>query len=90
MRSVLLVLLVACGPEATPVDLCVGTAVPCPPCGGDAECVFQGNPCLETVDCAHREAGLAYIQIGCSPAQEKRWPADDQCVCEASVCRSAD
>ncbi|MCB9796428.1 MAG: hypothetical protein H6741_27340 [Alphaproteobacteria bacterium] len=71
-------------------DPCVEDPALCPACEADDECVFQGNPCLETVDCAHREAGLAYIQIGCSPAQEKRWPADDQCVCEASVCRSAD
>lgn len=84
-----LLLLPGC-PRATVVDACVEDPALCPACEGDLDCAFTGNPCTDTVYCAHVDAPISVIQIGCSPALERRWPPDEDCACIDAVCRSAD
>lgn len=76
----------ACQRDAQVVDYCVEHPGECPPCSNGDDCVFMGNSCLSTVVCAHRETDLAFVQIGCSSAQEYSWPPDDQCRCVDTVC----
>lgn len=81
----------ACRGQATPVDACdpaidppfVGT---CSPCATDGACIFQGNPCTESVSCASIDDELAFPAIGCNESQEYSWPDDDECVCVAERC----
>lgn len=82
-----LLLVLACRGQATVQEPCVDDPTRCPACDVDAECVFQGNSCYDTVDCAHVGAGLAYAQLGCSEALEYRWPDDADCACIESVCQ---
>ena len=86
-RLALLLGLLGC-PRAEVVDYC--TEEDCPPCARDAECVFTGNACTDTVYCAHEDSEIAVVQIGCSKAQERRWPDPSACVCADTVCQSAD
>lgn len=85
----LALLLFAC-PRATVVDACLEDPDLCPACEGDADCGFTGNSCTDTVYCAHDEAQISVIQIGCSPALERRWPPDEACGCVDTVCQSVD
>lgn len=92
MRTIsLTLLLVACASPATPYDACdVSLATPtpgtCTPCADDGQCTFQGNPCLDTVACAHTDDDLAFVLIGCDPVQEHPWPPDTDCRCVDEVC----
>lgn len=74
--------------EAEVRDVCVEDPDLCPPCAADSECVFQGNACTDYVACAHPDAGLAFVEIGCSEALERRWPEDEACACVDQVCQS--
>ncbi|MCB9568979.1 MAG: hypothetical protein H6710_17480 [Myxococcales bacterium] len=82
--------LITCGglQKASVDDPCVDDPELCPPCASDDECVFQGNACTDYVACAHVNAELAFVQIGCSEALERRWPDDEACLCVESVCQS--
>jgi hypothetical protein len=60
----------------------------CPACTTDAECSWVGNPCTDAVYCAHKDAPLAVIAIGCSKAMEYRWPSEADCGCVEGACRS--
>ncbi len=82
----LLLSLSACQPEAEVVDYCALEPDNCPPCVSDAECRFSGNPCTDTVYCAHVEAAISVVQIGCSEAQERAWPPAETCACRQSAC----
>lgn len=82
-----LLLLLAC-PRATVVDACLEDPELCPACEGDEDCGFSGNPCTDTVYCAHDAAELAVVQIGCSEALERRWPPDEDCACVDAICQS--
>jgi hypothetical protein len=82
-----LLLLIACR-TATVVDACASDPEWCPTCADAADCAYTGNPCTATVYCAHVDAPIAVIQIGCDPAIEYTWPAADTCGCEAGVCGS--
>ena len=85
-------------PRAEVVDVCdrddpadpadTGIGQTCLPCASDAECVFQGNPCLETVACANVDDWLAFASLGCSAALERRWPSDDECACIDAECHA--
>lgn len=83
-----LALLLACASPAVVVNWCDANPGACAPCTTDTECVFQGNPCLETVYCANADAGIAVVEIGCSTAMEHGWPDADACSCDGGVCRS--
>lgn len=83
----LLALLLACR-AAEVQNPCLDDPGLCPACSSDADCSLQGNPCLETVHCAHRDAGLMTIDIGCSEALEYSWPPDDECRCVESACQA--
>ena len=74
--------------EAEVHDVCVEDPDLCPPCTADSECVFQGNSCTDYVACAHPDADLAFVQIGCSEALERRWPENEACACVDQVCQS--
>ena len=76
--------------RAAIVDACLEDPDLCPACASDDDCAFGGNACTETVYCAHVDAEIAVVMIGCSPAMEYAWPSDEDCVCSASVCQSAD
>lgn len=62
----------------------------CPPCSSDQHGILSGNSCLEWVDCLHRDAKVAYADIGCSEAQEYRWPEHERCRGLDEVCRFDD
>ena len=83
-------LLAGCKGEADVVDHCLESGAGCPACTSSEECVFAGNPCLKTVYCTHRKAGVAVAEIGCDSALEYSWPDDEECACVSSVCRSAE
>ena len=85
----ILVLLLACR-QAELVDACLEDPALCPACERDADCVLSGHPCLETVDCAHRDAELSTIQIGCSAALEYARPPPESCACVETVWQSGD
>jgi len=74
--------------EAEVDDYCLGNPDACPACASDDACVFMGNACTDDVACAHVDADLAFVQIGCSEAQERRWPKDETCACVEQVCQS--
>ena len=78
----------ACASPATVVNWCDDNPGACATCTRDADCVFQGNACTETVYCANTDAGIAVVQIGCSAAQEHPWPDAAECTCDAGTCRS--
>lgn len=79
--------LLACATPATVVNWCDENPDGCPPCTSDAECVFQGNACTETVYCAHEDAEIAVVMIGCSEASEHPWPDPLECMCgSGGVC----
>lgn len=80
-------LLLACR-VATVVDWCVDNPGECDTCEADADCQYGGNPCTETVYCAHASASIAVIQIGCDEALEYAWPEPSTCACRAGVCQS--
>lgn len=71
---------------ATRVDACAEDSGLCVPCAVDAECVWAGNPCTETVYCVQEDAPLAVTAIGCSHAAEYAWPDAGDCVCSAGTC----
>lgn len=83
----LLLALLACR-TATVVDACVEHPDLCPACASEDDCVLGGNPCLETALCAHRDAEIAVIEIGCSEALEYDWPPPETCGCVEGICRS--
>lgn len=69
---------------ATVVDACesrVEDTDACRPCASDADCTLTGNPCLETVYCAHTDVVIMVPDIGCSPAVEYAWPDASACGC---------
>jgi hypothetical protein len=77
----------ACKGRAEVVNHCDTASSTCSPCASDADCAFTGNACTETVYCAHRDASIVVITIGCDPAAEYSWPDDDECACVAATCR---
>jgi hypothetical protein len=81
-------LLTSCAAEVS--NYCVSNPEECPECENDSDCVFTGNPCTDYVYCAHREVEVIVVSIGCSEAQERRWPDDDECRCIGGVCRAED
>lgn len=81
-----MILLLACR-LATPVDACDLDPANCLPCSRDADCGYSGNPCLETVYCAHKDAQIAVIEIGCSSALEYAWPDEASCRCVENACK---
>ena len=83
----LLLLALACR-SATVVDACASDPDWCLACDASADCAYTGNPCTETVYCAHVDAPIAVIQIGCDPAIEYTWPEADTCGCVAATCAS--
>ncbi len=84
----MLVVLLACASPAVVIDACVDDPSLCTPCEADADCAYTGNPCTETVYCASTDAAIAVIEIGCSAATERPWPAPETCACDAGTCRS--
>lgn len=84
----LLLLAMACRPEATVVDWCLENPDGCPACTTDADCSFGGNACTDTVYCASDQAVIAVVQIGCSQASEYRWPEPERCGCIDEICQS--
>lgn len=87
MPTLPLLLLLACR-VAEVTEPCLDDPELCPPCSSDDECSLQGNPCLETVACAHEDAGLAFVQIGCSKGTEYAWPEPEVCQCVDEVCQA--
>ena len=86
-------LLVACPRPAEVVVACdepTADTGSCRPCEDDQDCGFSGNPCTETVYCAHVDTPIAVIEIGCSAALEHRWPDDQQCACVSGACAYVD
>ncbi len=75
---------------ATTVNWCVENPGECATCETDGDCAYSGNPCTETVYCAHDAAEIAVVQIGCDAAIEYAWPDDATCACSAGVCRSGE
>jgi len=71
-------------------NFCLEAEGNCPPCASNAECVFAGNSCTETVFCVRSGSAPAVIQIGCSEALEYSWPDPEECACIDSVCRYSD
>ncbi|HGG57881.1 MAG TPA: hypothetical protein ENK31_08820 [Nannocystis exedens] len=74
--------------EAEVDDYCLENPDACPACASDDACVFMGNACTDQVVCAHVDTDLVFVQIGCSEAQERRWPQDEACACVEQVCQS--
>lgn len=81
----MLLLLLACR-TAEVIDACAADPELCPTCTSSAECEYTGNPCNDTVFCAHRAAPVSVTAIGCDAALEYSWPDDATCQCVASVC----
>lgn len=79
----------ACRGQATVVNACAQDEALCLPCASDRDCRFTGNPCTETVYCAHRDAPVVTVDLGCDEALEYGWPDDSECRCE-DTCRPAD
>ncbi|MBK8256315.1 MAG: hypothetical protein IPK82_27060 [Polyangiaceae bacterium] len=75
---------VACHPPADVVVACDEAAEWCLPCTSDADCGFTGNNCTSTVYCAHRDAPIAVIDIGCSDETTYSWPDDSECTCNGT------
>lgn len=75
-------------PQAEVHDYCLDHPDECAPCTQDDHCHFTGNPCTDAVYCVREGTEVAVIQIGCSEAQERRWPDDDACACVDGVCQS--
>lgn len=71
---------------ATVVNGCDVGEEACLPCEADTECGYGGNACTETVYCAHEDAPIAVIEIGCDAALEHRWPAEESCRCVGGKC----
>lgn len=71
---------------ATPVSACDLDEANCIACQRDAECGYTGNACTETVYCAHQDASIAVIEIGCSKAVEYQWPDASTCGCVDGFC----
>ncbi len=71
---------------ATVIDACAADPEWCITCDDAADCAFTGNPCTETVYCAHADAQIPVIQIGCDPAVEYTWPDPESCACVAGAC----
>ncbi len=91
----ILLALVACQGQAEVVDICdtvsedtvdTGIYAVCQPCKSDSDCAFQGNSCTETTYCAHVDASIAVVEIGCSKALEYKWPDDEDCLCVDQEC----
>ncbi len=72
--------------QATVVNGCDYGDDACLECSADSECSYGGNACTETVYCAHQDAPIAVIEIGCDEAIEYAWPAADTCQCIESRC----
>jgi hypothetical protein len=89
MTLVLALVLAGCR-QATVVDACSleGDGM-CPVCESDEQCHYTGNPCLATVYCAHEDAQIAVIEIGCEAATEYAWPDDATCRCVANACTAS-
>lgn len=75
--------------SAEVVNHCLNADENCLPCASAADCGFTGNACTKTVFCAHREADISVVQIGCDEAIEYSWPDPEECACVASVCQYA-
>lgn len=86
---VLALLLSGCR-DATVIDACLEEPERCLPCAGDQDCTYQGNACTETVYCAHVEAEIPVVQIGCSGALEYDWPEPESCICQEGSCHHVD
>jgi hypothetical protein len=89
----LLLLLSACDllrREAEVYDFCdpeIDTgAAACLPCEADGDCTLAGNPCYDTVACAHRDDLVAVPDLGCSKAIEHPWPDPAGCRCLDDRC----
>jgi hypothetical protein len=85
----LLLVLVGCR-QAEVIDACSLGAEYCPSCITNEECLFSGNACTEAVYCAHQEAGVSVVQIGCDEALEYAWPDDSACQCQAGACAAVE
>jgi len=70
------------------VNWCESNPEDCLACDADVDCAYGGNPCTETVYCAHVEQSIAVIQIGCDAALEHPWPPDPTCHCVEGACRA--
>lgn len=90
LLSMLALLAVACGREQKISNPCLEEPGLCDPCHADSECVILSNSCHEYASCVPAGSDFAVNEIGCSSALEYDVPADSECVCEATVCRSAD
>jgi hypothetical protein len=84
----MILLLIACF-RAEVVNACDVDSAACLACEDDAACAYVGNPCTDTVYCAHEDASIAVIEIGCSAALERTWPSEDTCKCVARECSHA-
>lgn len=73
--------------SAEVVNHCLKADGNCSPCASSADCVFSGNSCTETVFCAHKDAPITVIDIGCSEQLEYSWPDPEECACVNSVCQ---
>lgn len=72
--------------QATVVNGCDYGQEACLECAADSECRYAGNPCTETVYCAHDDASIAVIEIGCDAAIEYAWPDAGTCQCVERRC----
>lgn len=57
----------------------------CHRCESDADCGFTGNVCTGEVFCAHHDAEVVSIDIGCSP--EPSMPDESGCICRDGHCQ---
>ena len=72
--------------QATVVDGCDVSEEACLACSTSDECAFTGNECLETVYCAHVDAPINVIEIGCEDIAEYSWPDAENCACVEGYC----
>lgn len=90
LLSACVFLAAACGRDQEIIDPCLEDPGLCSPCNADAQCVIVSNSCHEYGSCVPADDDFAVAQDGCSAALEYDVPADSECVCEDTVCRSAD
>lgn len=77
----------ACQRPAAVLDACDEKQEWCLPCNGIEDCQLTGNACTEFVYCAHEDALISVVALGCDEAMEYAWPDASACQCVASVCR---
>ena len=75
--------------NATVVNGCDVSDDACLACSGNDECAFTGNACLEAVYCAHVDAPINVLEIGCEDLAEYAWPDAGNCGCVAGFCEGA-